>query len=307
VDDARGAVDDACDRGVVAFGAMPRLADLVHQDRAVAVVRAALASGRLHHAFLLTGPTTADKRGFALALASALNCELAPGEGCNECPTCTRIADGVHPDIITLAPEGLQQIITIETVRTRVVAAVGLPPHEARERLFLIDEATGMRPEAANTFLKTLEEPPARTRFILMTVAPDQLLPTIRSRCQRISLATPTAAARASAEDDPVAALALEVCAAIDGGAGAAMRVAQRAGEARGEAKIDVGAVIELAATELHARARKAVLAGDLARARRDAASATVLLAAFPAVDIHNAHGAIALEALLHRLQRGVA
>jgi DNA polymerase-3 subunit delta' len=286
---------------------VPRLADIAHQDRAVAVVRAALAHGRLHHALLLTGPPAADKRGLALAIAAALNCETAPGEGCTTCAACTRIDDGVHPDVITLAREGAAQIIPIESVRTQVVAAVGLPPHEARERVFLFDEVgvNTLQPAAANTLLKTLEEPPARTRFILMTVAPDQLLPTIRSRCQRVSLAAPTAGARrAEASDaDPVAAMALELCLAIDGGAGAALRVAQRAIEE----KIDAAAVIELAAVELHARARTAIAAGDAARARRDAACAGVLLAAYPALEIHNAHGGISLEAVMHRLQRGLA
>ncbi|HVV87207.1 MAG TPA: AAA family ATPase [Kofleriaceae bacterium] len=284
---------------------MPRLADLAYQDRAVAVVRAAMAAGRLHHALLLTGPPAADKRALALAIAGALDCETAPGEGCTTCATCTRIADGVHPDVITLAREGAAQIIPIETVRTQVVAAVGLPPHEARERVFLIDEATALQPAAANALLKTLEEPPARTRFILMTVAPDQLLPTIRSRCQRVSLQAPTADARkaAAGEEDPVAALALELCAAVSGGPGAAIRLAQHAGEG----KIDAAAVIELAAVELHARARAAIEAGDVASARRDAAAANVLLAAHPAVAIHHGHGAVSLEAIAHRLQRELA
>jgi DNA polymerase III subunit delta' len=284
---------------------VPRLSDLVHQDRAVAVLRAAMTGGRLHHALLLTGPPGAGKRALALALASALNCETAPGEGCDSCATCTRIVDGTHPDVITLAREGAAQIIPIETVRTQVVAAVGLPPHEARERVFLVDEATALPPAAANALLKTLEEPPARTRFVLMTVAPDQLLPTIRSRCQRVSLAPPTAGARrAQAGDaDPVAGLALELCQAADGGPGAAIRLAQHAGEL----KADAGLVIELAAVELHARARAAVAAGDHGLARQQAARASVLLAAHPAVALHNGHGALSLEALAHRLQRGVA
>ena len=79
------------------------------------------------------------------------------------------------------AREGAAQIIPIETVRSQVVAAVGLPPHEARERVFLIDEVSALQPAAANALLKTPEEPPARTRVILMTIAPDQLLPSTRS------------------------------------------------------------------------------------------------------------------------------
>jgi DNA polymerase III gamma/tau subunit len=149
----------------VGFGSVTPVsfADLPHQPRAVAILRGALARDRLHHALLLTGPAGSGKRALALAVASALNCERAPGEGCGACATCERIAAGVHPDVITLAREGAAQIIPIETVRTQVVAAVGLPPHEARERLFLIDEATALPPAAANALLKTLEEPPART------------------------------------------------------------------------------------------------------------------------------------------------
>lgn len=286
---------------------MPTFADLHGQDRAVAVLRAAMGRGRLHHALLFTGPAGVGKRTAALAVASALNCEVAPGEGCGTCQVCSRIADGLHPDVITLVREGAAQIVPIETVRAQVVAAVGLPPHEARERVFLIDEATALQPAAANALLKTLEEPPARTRFILMTVAPDQLLPTIRSRCQRIGFAPLAAEARRAiggAEVEPVVAAARALLAAVGRGEpGAAIGLTQGAGDA----KLDVAAVVELAAIELHAQARAAVAAGELGAARLAADRAGVLLAAYPAIAVHHGHGAISLEAIALRLQRGVA
>ncbi len=288
---------------------MPTFAEVVGQERAIGILRAALANQRLHHALLFTGPAGVGKRTAALALASALDCELAPGEGCGRCSTCTRIADGIHPDVITLAREGAAQIVPIETVRAQVVAAVGLPPHEARERVFLIDEATALQPAAANALLKTLEEPPARTRFVLMTVAPDQLLPTIRSRCQRVAFAPLAAEARRAvggAEAEPVVNAARALIAAADKGAsepGAAIGVAQGSGEP----KLDVAAVIELAAIELHARARAAALDGDIVAARLAADRAGVLLAAHAAIAIHHGQGAVSLEAITLRLQRGGA
>lgn len=282
---------------------MPTFADIAGQDRAVAIVRSALARDRLHHALLLAGPAGSGKRALALALASALNCETAPGVGCGTCGPCERIAAGVHPDVITLEREGAAQIIPIEVVRTQVVAAVGLPPHEARERVFLIDEATALQPAAANALLKTLEEPPGRTRFVLMTTAPDQLLPTIRSRCQRISLGALDAQARRDAGDDGLAALAEALIAAIDGGPGAAIRVAQRASEE----KVDAAQVVELAAVELGGRAVAAAREGDLAGARKAAARATVLVNAHVALDLHHGNPGVSLEAIVHRLAREVA
>ena len=285
---------------------MPTFADIRGQDRAIAVLRAALGKGRLHHALLFAGPPGAGKRTTALALAAAINCEVAPGEGCGTCSTCTRIADGFHPDVITLAREGAAQIVPIETVRAQVIAAVALAPHEARERVFLIDEANSLQPAAANALLKTLEEPPARTRFVLMTLAPDQLLPTIRSRCQRVGFAPLAADARRAiggAEAEPVVAAAQALVAAVTSRApGAAMGLAQGGG---GGEKLDVAAVLELAAIELHAQARAAVEAGDLAAARLAAGRASTLVAAHPAIAIHHGHGGVSLEALAHRLQRG--
>jgi len=282
---------------------VPTFADIPGQERAVAILRSSLARDRLHHALLFAGPTGSGKRALALALASAINCETAPGIGCGTCATCERIAAGVHPDVVTLAREGAAQIIPIETVRTQVVTAVGLAPHEARERLFLVDEATSLQPAAANALLKTLEEPPARTRFVLMTTAPDQLLPTIRSRCQRIALGALDASARRAAGDDALAAMAEVLIAAADGGPGAAIRLAQKSTEE----KLDAAAVVELAAIELGGRAVAAAKAGDRAGARRAAARAQCLVNAHVAFDLHHGNPGVSLEAIVHRLAREIA
>ncbi len=276
----------------------------------MAVLRQAIEHRRLHHAFLFSGPSGVGKRTAALALASALNCEVAPGVGCGTCQICTRITDGTHPDVITLAREGAAQIVPIETVRTRVVAAVGLPPHEAHERVFLIDEANSLQPAAANCLLKTLEEPPARTRFVLMTIAPDQLLPTIRSRCQRVGFAPLGIEARQAAqggEAEPVVMAARALIAAIDAAPADARSAAIRLAQKASEDKLDVAAAIELAAIELGDRARTAAEGGDVAAARRAARLAGALLSTHTALALHNGHGGISLEAIAYRLQRGAA
>jgi len=269
----------------------------------IARLRAAIARGRVHHAYLFTGAPGSGKRATALAFASALNCFVNPGEGCEDCEACSRIAAGIHPDVITLEREGAAQIVPIESIRTNVIARVGLPPHEARTRVFLIDEASAMQPAAANSLLKTLEEPPARTMFILGTTAPEQLLPTIRSRCQRIHFAPRAADVRAREAGDvaaaeKLAALADQVAsfASSSGasGLGAAIALAARVTEGKG----DAAAVLEQAAHRLHATAR-ALASSDPARARTLADYGRRMLDTITALTLHNALGPLAIEALL--------
>ena len=148
----------------------------------------ALASGRVPHAQLFSGPPGVGKAATALLLAQALNCEGAAPQPCGACGPCDRIARGIHPDVVRVEPTGAARQITkeqIDAVRTRLA----LPPHEARVRVFILDDAERMNPTSANQILKTLEEPPPRTLFVLVTAAPEQLLPTIRSRCQRVRFA----------------------------------------------------------------------------------------------------------------------
>jgi DNA polymerase III subunit delta' len=283
---------------------VPRLSDIRGQDRAVARLRAALTSGRVPHAYLLTGPPGAGKRACALALASALNCLHAPQEGCDLCDACAKIAQGIHPDVVTLEREGAAQIVPIESIRQNVISRIGLAPHEARVRVFVIDEATALQPAAANALLKTLEEPPARTMFVLATVAPDQLLPTIRSRCQRVALVPGL-----DADGDPAGASRLaELAAALAGFegegpiAGATLdRVIATAAQIT-EDKGAAAPVLDLAARRLHDAARAAVASGRPGSARVLGERARLILDTWTAVTVHNAHPQIALEALLGRL-----
>src|SRR5580692_9757117 len=132
------------------------LTRLVGQERVVALLRGAIERDRMPHAYLFAGPPGAPMRDTALALAAAVNCAVAPGDGCGACDSCERIAAGIHPDVVVLVREGAAQIVPIENVRAQVIARLGVPPHEGLVRVFVVEEATAMAPPAANALLKTL-------------------------------------------------------------------------------------------------------------------------------------------------------
>ncbi|HSC26745.1 MAG TPA: DNA polymerase III subunit delta' [Vicinamibacterales bacterium] len=151
---------------------------------------AAARRGSLPPSLILSGPEGVGKRTAAVALAQALNCVGAaaggpPGpDACGVCSACSRIARGVHPDVLTVAP-GETGAIRVDQVRD-VIERTAYRPFEGRRRVTIIDAADRMVDEAQNALLKTLEEPPASSSFILVTSRPDLLLPTVRSRCQRL-------------------------------------------------------------------------------------------------------------------------
>lgn len=287
---------------------MITLADIRGQDRAVAQLVRALETGRVPHAYLFCGPAGCGKHTAGIALAMALNCEVEPGAGCGRCATCERIAAGIHPDVRTLEPSGPSRTIPIADVRTQVVAAVGLPPHEAKARVFLIEEATTLLGPAANALLKTLEEPPASTHFILGTAAPDKLLPTIRSRCQKVGFVALPPAVRAELHggqgDDMHARLDKLSDALLDAIADDAEIAAifDAAAEVSAE-RNDVAPALRLFAEKLHLQARDAVERRDMPGAARIARRASVVLDTELAVTMHNAHGQLALEAMLSQMR----
>jgi len=160
-----------------------RFADVIGQERVALALARAVRGGRVPHAYLFEGPPSVGKRGTALGLALALNCGEAPGAGCGVCETCRRIEAGLHPDVLTFAPDGAQ--LVIEQAKA-IVALAQSRPHEANVRVIVIDDADTLNASAANSLLKTLEEPAPRNHLVLCTSAPDRLLPTIRSRAQRV-------------------------------------------------------------------------------------------------------------------------
>jgi len=159
------------------------------QDAAVAVLRRMVARGRVPGALLFLGPPHVGKRTAALALAQVLNCESpaaaqseAP-DACGACPSCRRIEAGAHPDVDVVQPDG--QFLKIDQIRA-VTDRLALNPLLARRRVLVLAQAERMNPQAANAFLKTLEEPPADTTLVLCAGSAAALPETIVSRCMAV-------------------------------------------------------------------------------------------------------------------------
>jgi DNA polymerase-3 subunit delta' len=164
--------------------------DIIGHRRLVSLLSRAVARETLPPAMLFAGAAGVGKRRVALALAQAINCQqpVAAGDierdACGECASCKRIARGVHPDVIVMEP-GDTGTIKIEQVR-EVVEKAGYRPFEGRRRAVVIDEADALVPAAQNALLKTLEEPPSASVFVLVSSMADALLPTVRSRLPRL-------------------------------------------------------------------------------------------------------------------------
>jgi DNA polymerase-3 subunit delta' len=164
--------------------------DVIGHRRLLSLLSRAVAHDSIPPALLLAGPLGVGKRRTAGAVAEALNC-LQPRatsdfavDACGECAACRRIARGIHPDVIAIEP-GEMGSIKIEQVRDAIERA-GYRPFEGRRRVVIVDAADAMVDAAQNALLKTLEEPPSASIFLLVTSMPDALLPTVRSRCPQL-------------------------------------------------------------------------------------------------------------------------
>ena len=157
--------------------------DLFGQDHVVNTLRNAIALDRIAHAYLFCGPRGTGKTTTARILAKAVNCEDPDPHNrpCNVCRSCVAINSGATTDVIEIDAASNRGIDDIRDLRERVKYA----PTQLRTKFYIIDEAHQITGAAANAFLKTLEEPPAHTKFILATTDPEDLLQTIVSRCQR--------------------------------------------------------------------------------------------------------------------------
>lgn len=179
-----------------------RFSDVRHQDRALAILRRALRSGRTPHAYLFVGPDGVGKELAARALAGRLLCGEPTGDpaadACGRCAACRLLAADGHPDF-HLIHRGLHRLhrertvrqskglyLVVDVIRHFVIEPAALKPAQGPRRVFVIRDAERMNDEAQNALLKTLEEPPGTAVLILLTTAASRLLPTIRSRCQEV-------------------------------------------------------------------------------------------------------------------------
>lgn len=169
--------------------------DLVNQRHAVLLLRAASRRGHVSHAYLFAGPAGVGRSEAAVAFAQLLNCQRpAADDACGECRPCRLIGSGQHPDVRTVdVDRGLlldpqdttRTVIGIDQVRA-LRRDVSFPPLEGRAKVYIFAGADRMQPDAANSLLKILEEPPPQVVIILIAESTVPMLPTVVSRCQLV-------------------------------------------------------------------------------------------------------------------------
>lgn len=149
---------------------------------------------QLPHALLLTGEAGIGKAEFAVQFARSLLCEQPDmqGHACQQCAACQRFNAGSHPDLLRVEPEEAGKPIKVDQIR-RLIGEMALASHYGGYRVLIMDPADAMNSNAANSFLKTLEEPPADSVLLLVSAMPSRLPATIRSRCQLLRFSTPAA------------------------------------------------------------------------------------------------------------------
>ena len=176
-------------------------------SQGVQLLQRSLARGRLGHAYLFTGHRLEELESLARTLAKTVNCQKPVKSGgvatdcCDECPSCRKIDHETHTDVHWARPESKSRVVTVEQMRD-LMREIQLKPSEAEYKVAIITAADRLNPQAANAFLKTREEPPAKSVLILLSTEPQRILETIRSRCLRLNFYTEGAYALDEAQSE---------------------------------------------------------------------------------------------------------
>lgn len=156
--------------------------DIVGHEQIIEHLKNAITMDKISHAYIINGPKESGKMMLAEAFAMALQCEEQGDEPCLSCRSCHQAIDHNQPDIIYVSHEK-PNTIAVDDIRTQLNNDIVIKPYSSKYKIYIIDEAEKMNPQAQNALLKTIEEPPAYAIIILLTTNADSFLQTIRSRC----------------------------------------------------------------------------------------------------------------------------
>ncbi|MGN1377154.1 MAG: DNA polymerase III subunit delta' [Dorea sp.] len=161
--------------------------DVVGHKDIIQYIRNAVTSGQVSHAYIMNGERGSGKKLLASLFAMTLLCEKKGPDPCNNCHSCKQANSGNHPDIIRVTHEK-PNTISVDDIREQVNNTVAIKPYQGPYKIYIIDRAELMTPQAQNALLKTIEEPPEYAVFMLLTENAEVLLPTINSRCVMLKL-----------------------------------------------------------------------------------------------------------------------
>ncbi len=298
---------------------------------AIAFLLAATRQGHLAHALMFAGADGIGKRAVAMGYAAWLLCEAPTDDACGTCPSCRLVAAASHPDLQVVGIPAGKKEIGVDRAR-ELKRFAQLRALHGRSKIIVIDDAQALNVSAQNALLKTLEEPPPSSQFILVVNNPDAMLPTVRSRCQRLAFApldatTVVEVLRANGLD---AALADELAALCEGSPGRALLLRDST-EAGARARLlsllaDVGGArycrlmqvadalsrpegelpikLELLMGALRDGARAAAEGDDPAHAEADLQRAAAVLDTWTALQRTHPNRSLLVDSLLLRLGR---
>ena len=162
---------------------------IIGQEHIKEHLKVTLTSGKISQAYLITGESMQGKEYIARIFANALVCESPEGgyDPCGKCRSCKQAATKNHPDIITVTHDK-PGTISVDDVRKQIVSDVSIKPYQSSRKIYIMNEAEKMTPQAQNALLKTLEEPPEYVVIILLTTSAAAMLPTVLSRCVQLDM-----------------------------------------------------------------------------------------------------------------------